>query len=56
MNEIATTLSNMGVGLVLAVPVENIAAVKEQLNRGNEKFYEIGQLVARPEEKKIIIK
>ena len=48
---------NMGVGLVLAVPVENIAAVKEQLNRENEKFYEIGQLVARPEgEEKIVIK
>ena len=30
----------------------NIAAVKEQLNRENEKFYEIGQLVARPEGKK----
>ena len=56
MNEIATTLS-IWAWFSLAVPVENIAAVKEQLNRENEKFYEIGQLVARPEgEEKIVIK
>lgn len=47
---------NMGIGLVLAVSPANVDLVKEQLNSEDEKFYEIGKLVARPEgQEKIVI-
>jgi phosphoribosylaminoimidazole synthetase len=35
---------NMGIGMVLAVSPENVAAVKESLTKRNEEFFEIGSV------------
>lgn len=40
---------NLGIGLVLAVAPQNVPAVKDLLQQAAEPFYEIGELVKRPE-------
>jgi phosphoribosylformylglycinamidine cyclo-ligase len=35
---------NMGVGMILVVPVENHRAVETELKRRREKYYRIGQV------------
>jgi phosphoribosylformylglycinamidine cyclo-ligase len=35
---------NMGVGMILVVPVENHRAVETELKRRREKYYRIGQI------------
>ena len=42
-DELLTTF-NMGVGMILVVPVENHRAVETELKRRREKFYRIGQI------------
>jgi phosphoribosylformylglycinamidine cyclo-ligase len=35
---------NMGVGMILVLPLENHRAVEAELKRRREKFYRIGQI------------
>lgn len=47
---------NMGLGLVLAIAPADLAEVKALLTAQNERYFEIGKLVARPaDEAKLII-